>query len=162
MCVGGFHLFSGLMALMVINFQRVMFSMAEPEAQQFIRITENVYSVLYAYMPFLAIIGLLILLFGLQLKKLLKYAMIINAILTACLLIWIGFLTVPLMDFYKSFSSELMGYPGEMAEFMNLFQYVSVGGNLVFFLTPQVIIFYKLQKLNSPQVEEVKVDKKNF
>lgn len=162
MCVGGFHLFSGLMSVMIVNFQKSVMGIAAPETQHVLKMAHQIHSTLLVYMPYLALIGLLILIFGWQLKKLLAYAFWINFALTIALIVWIVFMVFPLMDSFKSFSHTFTDFPADMSNFMDTFRYVAVGINLIFFITPQVIIFVRLKKLNSPNKEAVPTEEKDL
>lgn len=159
MAFGAYHVFTVFIAFFSISFQKSMFQMM-PEFNQGVPFDlDLIYDQFMIFLPFLAMIGILMVLLGWKLELVIKNSVKYNLIITALLLIWMLALLLSIPNVIDTMLDKIVASSGGDTPhpiFFNLIKGVFWGAmifNLIIVLIPQVIIHFKLKKLSSADSE---------
>ena len=150
--IGGFYLFFGGCALLMIMFQRSMFINMSATDDELVNYFIVLYDIWNVYMPLMMGVGVLYLLFGLVYNKLPGFHFQINLILGIISLLYFIAYAITSFENIDPLIFEIPDGPEIFENIEEVFMVFGFIGSLALFTVPQFIIGYKIRKQNKANV----------
>ncbi|MBX9851894.1 MAG: hypothetical protein K2X86_09060 [Cytophagaceae bacterium] len=157
LAVGGFYVFFSLYTLFLNSYIASFFSnLPGSERNPTVMMMQNFQTLYDNYMPYLAIIGIAILLFGLLYLKIKAFAIPLFVVLSAGTIAWALYYSFGANDSFRAFEG-LFNYNDVpqmafMKDWINVAYLISIFTTLGFFVAPQIILGVKVWKDRKPEV----------
>ena len=147
--IGGFYTLFGTLALIMIKIQSIMISNFDQHPDRsFLNLINILHNIFIVYMPFMILIGVCYLVFGLLFKKIKTYKYEINLVLSLISLIWVIAYALGCLKYLVTFNDS---FEIDFASFKYLvYGFAGFGFIAVFalFTVPQFIIGKKIKNIN--------------
>lgn len=145
--IGGFYAVFGAFALLMIKIQTIMISNFDQQPDKSFSNTLNVlHKIWIVYMPFMILIGICYLIFGLLFQKIKTNKYQINLVLSLASLIWVIAYALSCIKYFDSF---FVGFENDFAFFKYIaYGFAGFGFIAVFalFTVPQYIIGKRIKR----------------
>lgn len=145
--LGGFYIISGAFAVLMVKIQTIMLSNFETQPDDGFQNTLNVlHKIWIVYMPFMILIGICYLLFGLFYQKIKANKYEINLVLSILSLVWVIAYAISSIKYIDVFFASAVNDLGAFKYIGYVFAGFGLIAVLAVFTVPQYIIGKRIKK----------------